>query len=709
MKKRRIVSFALALVLLLALTVPAAAGTDDILTRGAFVAGLCEACGGAGAEAETVFSDVPAGSALALAVRWASDNGIVKGYGDGRFGPDDAVTREQMVTMLYRCAEALGQSPEGEWMFPLGYADAAEVSDYADKAMQWAVMNRIIVGTDRGIEPQKTATEGQLSLVLERWEAFARAGETGDRGVLILYTSDIHCGIQEGFGYAGLWEVRNALEKQGYDVLLVDDGDNIQGEPVGTLTKGATPAELMNRMGYDAAIPGNHEFDYGVETFLELAEKAEFPYLSCNFNYKGELLFEPYTVLEAGGRKIAFVGVTTPETLTSSTPVYFKDESGEFVYRFLEDGTGEGVYRAVQSAVDSARAEGADYVILLGHLGNYAGSAPWNYGDVISHTSGIDALLDGHSHDTDQVTVRNAVGKSVVRSACGTKLCAIGWCCIARDGTVSAGLYPWNVGTSAPELLGLDNEMSRAVASGMESLNEVLGKVVAHSDVELTINDPAAVQADGRPVRMIRRGETNLGDLCADACRAQSGADIAFVNGGGIRVDIEAGDITMSDILNVHPFGNSLSMIEATGRQILDALEWGAREVPGETGGFLQVSGLTYEICTYVESSCVRDENGLFLRIDGARRVRNVLVDGVPIDPEKTYTLAAYDYMLQDNGDGYTMFDGAPLLLDRVKLDNQVLIDFITGTLGGQIGAEYADPCGQGRITVVTAEEETAD
>ena len=517
---------------------------------------------------------------------------------------------------------------------------------------------------------------------------------------VILFTSDIHCGIDQGFGYAGLQQIRDYLVAQGDDVILVDDGDNIQGEPIGTMTKGEALVDLMNQMGYEIAIPGNHEFDYGMDQFLALTEKADFPYISCNFNYKGELVFEPYVIRELGGAKIAFVGVTTPETLTSSTPRYFQDEEGNYVYGFFQDETGEGVYSAVQNAVDAARAEGAEYVIVMGHMGNEEACRPWTYADVIEHTNGIDVFLDGHSHDTNQVVMKNKDGGEVLRSACGTKLACIGYCRIAADGTVTTGLYTWNNEVPAPALLGLENEMSQAVAAASGTLSEKLQEVVASSVVDLTISDPIEVDANGRPIRMVRRAETNLGDLCADAYLAQSGADVAFVNGGGVRVNISAGDITLNDILKVHPFGNAMCVIEVSGQQILDALEWGARSVPSENGGFLQVAGLSYEIHSYLESPCIADENGLFVGIEGERRVQNVLVAGEPIDPEATYTLASHNYMLLDHGDGYTMFDGAPLLQDCVKLDNQVLIDYITETLGGVIGEEYEDPTGQGRIVI---------
>ena len=551
----------------------------------------------------------------------------------------------------------------------------------------------------------KTMKRRMVCMLLAGIMLLAALGGTafadGEKDIVILYTSDIHCGIDQGFGYAGLQQVRDYLIAQGNDVILVDDGDNIQGEPIGTMTKGEALIDLMNQMGYSVAIPGNHEFDYGMDNFLALAEKAEFPYISCNFNYKGELVFEPYVIRELGGRKIAFVGVTTPCTPTSSTPKYFQDENGEYVYGFLQDETGEAVYNALQAAVDAARAEGADNVVVMAHLGNEEEVHPWTYGDVLSNTSGIDVLLDGHSHDTDQIVMKNKNGEDVLRSACGTKLACIGWCRIAVDGTVTTGLYTWSNKEPAPALLGIENDMSKAVSAAVDVLNQKLQEVVATSMVDLTIYDPEAVDANGKPIRMVRRAETNLGDLCADAYRIQSGADVSILNGGGVRVSINAGDITRGNILSVHPFGNAMCVIEVSGQQILDALEWGSRFVPGETGGFLQVSGLSYEIHSYIDTPCVTDDHGMFAGIEGERRVKNVLVGGEPIDPEKTYTLAAHDYMLLDAGDGYTMFAGAPLLQDRVKLDNQVLIDYITENLGGVIGPEYENLTGEGRIIIV--------
>ena len=524
-----------------------------------------------------------------------------------------------------------------------------------------------------------------------------------ERDLLILYTSDIHCGIDEGWGFAGLYATKQNLSER-YNVLLVDNGDSVQGEASGTFTKGSAIIDIMNVMGYDVAIPGNHDFDYGMDRFMELVGKANFPFISCNFNKEGELIFKPWLIKEIGGVKIGFVGVTTPETLRSSTPRYFQDGNGNFIYGFLEDETGEALYDAVQKAVDEVRAEGVDYVVVLGHLGNSASCSPWMYSDVISHVSGIDAFLDGHSHDTDQVVMKDKDGKDVVRTACGTKLANIGALHITRDGKISSELYAWGSSVAAPEMLGLTNAAEDAVHAATDELNKKLSEVVASTTVDLIIYEPDTTDDSGQKIRIIRRAETNLGDLCADAFLDQAGdADIAFAPGGNIRDELHKGDITSNEIFNISPFGSYLSVLEVTGQQVLDALEWSVHALPGEFGGFDQVSGLTFEYDATIESPVVQDDKTMFDHIDETkeRRVRNVKVGGEDLDPAKTYTLASYDYHLLNNGDGYTMYQGAKVLQESVKLDNQVLIDYITQTLGGVVGEGYDKPYGQERIVSV--------
>ena len=504
-----------------------------------------------------------------------------------------------------------------------------------------------------------------------------------DKDLVILYTNDVHCGVDKALGYVSLATLKNALLEEGKYVALVDAGDFAQGETIGVVSKGGYLVDVMNAIGYDIAIPGNHEFDYGMDRFFELKDMANFPILSCNFmDLKANApVLDAYKILEFGGVKVAFVGISTPQTITSSTPTYFQDDSGNWIYGFCQDETGDALYAAVQSAVDAAVSEGAQYVVAVGHCGIEANSSPWTSTEIIAATNGIDVFIDGHSHSVvESESVKNKDGKNVILTQTGTKLNNIGMLTIDTLGGCRTALVS-------------DSDIHTVIGDIEDAYKEKVEEVVAHTDIDLTTKDPATGE------RLVRNNETNLGDLCADAYRTIGEADIGFVNGGGVRADIPAGDVTFDQIISVHPFGNMLCVIEATGQQVLDALEHGARNWPGENGGFLQGSGLTYEINGKVASTVETDENGMFKAVAGERRVQNVLVDGEPIDPAKTYTLAGHDYMLKNGGDGYAMFAGCTVLKDMVMADNQLLITYITENLGGTVGSDYAEP--QGRITIL--------
>ena len=534
-------------------------------------------------------------------------------------------------------------------------------------------------------------------------------GEEPAKEIVVLYTNDVHCGVTDGMGYVGVARVKAALEAAGKEVILVDNGDAVQGDVIGTLSKGEAIVELMNDVGYDVATIGNHEFDYGMDQFKKNVSLAKFQYVCCNFiNDKGEAVLKPYTIVEKAGKKIAFVGIDTPEAFTKSTPKYFQDGEGNFIYSFCEGNDGQDLYNKVQETVDAARAEGADYVIALAHLGVDYQSAPWTASEVIVNTTGIDVVLDGHSHTDfklaygqDFVAVKNKEGNEVIHTSTGTKLANVGILTIAGD-KITAKL----VDTSAMKfmdmagLLAEDNGVGEVVKAAIAKNEELVNTVVAHTDVDLVIKDPVSGE------RIVRNQETNLGDLCADAYRAMGETDIAFVNGGGVRDTIPAGDVTYGQIIKVHPFGNALCTVEATGQEILDALEMSVSSMPGESGGFLQVSGLKFTVDMNVDSTVVKDEKKMFVEVSGDRRIKDVEVlqaDGsyAPIDPAKTYTLACHNYLLKDMGDGYTMFADNKFLSENVMLDNQVLINYIVEKLGGTVGADYVDPYGQGRITIV--------
>ncbi len=520
--------------------------------------------------------------------------------------------------------------------------------------------------------------------------------------IVILHTNDVHCSIDQvkkddavtNIGYAGVAAYKAEMEAQygQENVTLIDAGDAIQGGPIGTLTKGSAIVEILNKVGYDLAIPGNHEFDYGMDNFLSLAkDKAEYDYICSNFtDLNGKAVFDAYKVLTYGEVKVAYVGIDTPETFTKSTPTYFQNDKGEYIYSFQQGNNGKDLYDTVQKAVDAAKKDGADYVVAVAHLGDDGSTQEWKAQTVIANTTGIDLLIDGHSHEQIEKLVPNKDGEDVVWAQTGTKLAALGKVVIdTESGKITAELVE-----------GYDKQ-DEAVAAFVKEQNDAfeaeLKKVVAKSEVDLTING-----ADGK--RLVRSGETNLGDLCADAYRTMLGADVAFVNGGGVRANIAAGDVTYEDIINVHPFGNEACLVETTGQKILDALEFGSRNYPEENGGFLQVSGVTYTINADIPSSVVMNDEKEFVKVDGQYRVTDVMVNGQPLDVEKTYTLASHNYMLKSGGDGFVMFKTDKLLKDSVMIDNAVLINYIVDELNGTVTAEqYGQSAG--RITIKKAAE----
>lgn len=556
------------------------------------------------------------------------------------------------------------------------------------------------------------ASAAVLASSLMTFTTVTGAEENESKGVVILHTNDVHCGFEAddtSFGAADLAAYKAHLEDEGYDVILVDAGDFVQGGVIGTLSDGEYPMQIMNELGYDAAVPGNHEFDYGMDTFFKLTGEAEFPYLSVNFTdlRTNENPFQAYTVIDAEQYRIAFVGLTTPETPTSSRPSNFQDENGNYIYGFLGGDDGTALYTAVQNAIDAAYADGADFVFAIGHMGDYVYDDKWSSIAVFEHVSGLTGFIDGHSHSEIIAEGWDKNGNDVWLTSTGTKLQTIGQITITPEREVNCELIRKDAYTVSTDENSAEykayQEMSDFITGIEEQYNELAGTVVAKTDVELTVNDPETGE------RAVRSSETNLGDLCADAYRAKTGADIGLINGGGVRANIAAGDITYGNIINVQPFGNSLCVVEATGQQILDCLEMGAVHTPEENGGFMQVSGLSYTVNTYIPSSVTTDENGNFTGVDGEYRVKDVLVNGEPLDPEKIYTVASHNYMLLNGGDGMSMFKDCNMIAKEITLDNQALIDYITDDLGGTVGKEYSDPRGSGRITIVTEAPESSD
>ena len=557
----------------------------------------------------------------------------------------------------------------------------------------------------------------------------ASACWTGEKSeVTILYTNDVHTYIDKQapeLTYAAIAALKQSYQNAGKKVLLVDAGDHVQGTAYGSMDQGASIIELMNAAGYDAATPGNHEFDYGMDRAKELMRDADFPYLSCNWvDLRTNLRVLPeIKVFVRGGVRIAFVGITTPETFTKSTPAYFMNKAQtKYIYDILGGEDGQKLYSAVQKAVDKAKCL-ADVVIGLGHLGVDPSSSPWTSEEVIAHTTGFDAFIDGHSHTVmENKQVADASGRLVTLTQTGSYFANVGEMTIAPDGTISTRL----VSTYDQE----DVAVAAEQAAWVNTVDDMLGEKIAVADTKFYITDPATGK------RRIRSGETNLGDFVADGIYTyfneveQLHCDIAIMNGGGIRSGEDAGYWTFKTCKQVSPFGNVACLMSVTGKQIQDALEFAARFAGAEgkeNGGFLQVAGATYEIHTDIPNTVQTDDKNVWIgSATGTPRVQNVKIydraNGtyVPLDESKTYALAGMNYTLRNLGDGFAMFDGAELIKDYVSEDYLVMSTYAM-TFGG-VDAEglphlssansvlaeypgylldYENPYGAGRISIL--------
>ena len=504
----------------------------------------------------------------------------------------------------------------------------------------------------------------------------------GDKSdVTILYTNDVHTYIDKQspkLTYAAIADLKQSYQDAGKDVLLVDAGDHVQGTAYGSMDEGASIIKLMNAAGYDVATPGNHEFDYGMDRAKAIMKEADFPYLSCNWVdlRTGLRVLPSVKVFVRGGRRIAFVGVTTPETFTKSTPAYFMDKAQrKYIYDIQGGEDGKKLYDAVQKAIDKAKLL-ADVVIGLGHLGVDPSSSPWTSEEVIAHTSGFDAFIDGHSHTVmENKQVQDASGKAVTLTQTGSYFANVGEMTIAADGTITTKLIPTHE--------GMDAGIAAMQTSWVNTVDDMLGEKIAVGDSDFYVSDPATGK------RRIRSAETNLGDFVADGIYTYFNeveklhCDVAIMNGGGIRADVPAGDWTFKTCKQVSPFGNVACLMSVTGKQIQDALEFAARfagEGGKENGGFLQVAGATYEIHTDIPNTVQTDEKNVWIgSATGTPRVQNVKIydkasgSYLPLDPGATYALAGMNYTLRNLGDGFAMFDGAELIKDYVSEDYLVM------------------------------------
>ena len=515
----------------------------------------------------------------------------------------------------------------------------------------------------------------------------ASSGSNASSDIVILYDDDVHCSVD---GYAKMAALKAEKQAQTPYVTLVSAGDFVQGGSMGAASKGGYIITIMNAVGYDYVTLGNHEFDYAIPRLLELTNELTATVICCNLiDLKaGRRMYKPYEIVDYGGKKVAFIGAATPYSFSSSTPAYFQDDKGNYVYSLCADT----FYDMFQNYVNDARNQGADYVVALTHLGDDIGSDPINSQELARQTYGIDAILDGHSHSlVPERILTNKQGKSVKYSQTAAHFENLGVMTIHPDGSISLQLIPTD---QYPK----EDPRVRAVTDSLKAEYAAQNaRKIGRSEVNLPAKD-----ADGG--WLVRSDETSLGDLCTDAFRAVLCTDIGLLGGGSIRNDLNAGDVRYDDIFNVFPFGTEVCIAELTGQEILDALEFGVAAYPTHFGGYPHVSGLTFSFDPSVESPVVYDVNKAFVRIDpGKRRVFDVKVlndkTGAyePIDPKRTYLVGGTTYLLRDAGDGYEMLKGRGKLTG--KTDVEALEVYITRDLHGFITATQYGQSAQ-RITI---------
>lgn len=503
------------------------------------------------------------------------------------------------------------------------------------------------------------------------------------KDIVILYTNDIHAHIDGQLSYDVLAGMKKELKKKYKYVILADAGDHVQGTAYGSIDNGKSIIHMMNATGYDVATLGDKEFTYGMETRRKITKNwADFDYISCNFTEEyegvtyGTVLPKTKTFKNLGKWDVTFVGITSPASINASTSSYFSDDEGS-VYRISE---GKDLYEDVQDAIGNPGKE--DIVIALGHLGSGISNVPNTSEAVIQNTSGLDVFIDGHSHDlTEGKSVADKEGNQVLLTQGGEYFEQVGMMIIdAKSGAITNHIIS---AEDAAKTYDEDNDVESMKETLIESWDKQLGKNIGKTTVTFNNYD-----VEGN--RLVRKQATNVGALAADALynlfdSMDLSVDVAIVNGGNIKNKaIAKGNITYETCKEIHSSDSIACLQEVTGQQLLDALEWGARNYPEESSGFIHVSGLTYDIDTSIESTVRATNKGNWAaRPAGEYRVKNVMIysketfEYTPLDLDETYNVAGYNHLLCDYDDGFTMFKGSRTVIDDVMEGYLVLAEYI--------------------------------
>lgn len=509
-----------------------------------------------------------------------------------------------------------------------------------------------------------------------------------DQNIVVMYENDVHCATD---GYSKFAALRSEYKAQTPYVTTVSAGDFVQGGIVGTLTNGEGIVNIMNEVGYDIVTPGNHEFDYGMKQLYHLLNDCLDANVVCaNFcHYPSmELVFEPYVIKEYGKVKVAYIGLTTAKTLTSTSPSNYQDADGNRIYDFMNSQLGE----QTNHMVEKVRSEGANYVVLIAHLGDGIVPDCKNALDIIHETQGIDVVLDGHYHTViNDSLVANSEGKMIHYTSTGTKFQNMGVLTINTTGGISTHLVETATYDKA------DTEVQAFVDKINDEVMATGDYVIGHTDFDLSING-----VDNK--RIVRNQESALGNFIADSYMDLFGTDLAMVNGGGLRESLKKGDLTYNNVLAVTPFSNTMCSATITGQQLLDGLEYCYSLLPNENGSFIHVGGMRLNIDLSVQAEFVK-ENGLFVAVaEGSpRRVSNLQIYNKstgqyePMDPSRTYTVASSNYILREQGCSGA-FRYAKPDEDLGITDVEATVKYLRDKLNGIIPSRYSSI--EGRIVI---------
>ena len=519
--------------------------------------------------------------------------------------------------------------------------------------------------------------------------------------IIIIHTNDVHCGILDNIGYDGLMLFKKELQTKYENVLLVDDGDHIQGGAVSFLSRGSDIIKIMNELEYNVSTIGNHEFDYKLEQLYNLSKSLNNGYINANFCYRKNKkpIFDPYKIVEIGNKKIGFIGVLTPLTFNQTFLHTLIDNDGNYIYDFLTEKNGQELYDTIQKYINELRNDKqVDYVIILSHLGFKGDQEEFSSEALLRNIEGVDAIIDGHSHQVYNKTSKDKTGKDIIITQTGTKLSNVGLLTI-RDGKIISELFSeiplfegyqnYDIDIRDGKNRYIDPDMNKFLRDIIKSHEKETEEVVGHTDFDMIAMDEKRI--------ISRIQENNLCDLIADSFKNYIHSDICLLDSSNVQDNLK-GDITYGDIINVLPFSNLLVEMKIPGQEILDILEYGVKSLPNASGKFLQVSGIKFKVYDNIPNPVIVDDFDNYVKIEGERRVFDVFVGNEKLDENKIYTLSLQDYMA-NGGSGFTMFTKYNITNYTEGFISEVFKMYIQNDLNKKIPIIYNTT--QGRIVIM--------